>query len=166
MKSLTDVLEAGADDDSVASSGIDGSLSSAEGFKDGESSSFQTSTKKETSNTSESSTLARSETRAVNRSKLMVLAVLAVAAMGVGFATFSFTRASETNQFESKVRDIILLGVWMDGWILSQSQRTNSYYSLPLYNHSLPTSTCTFSSSTTLPLKWKSWSTTRPVMSF
>ena len=56
--------------------------------------------------TSESSTLARSETLAVNRSKLAVLFVLTVAAIGVGVATYIFTRNTETKDFEGQVSTV------------------------------------------------------------
>jgi len=57
-------------------------------------------------NSSESSTsLARDETKAVNRSKLAVLFVLTLAAIGVGTATYFFAYNTETNEFEGQVRD-------------------------------------------------------------
>ena len=52
---------------------------------------------------SESSTLARKETEAVNRTKLAVLFVLALAAIGVGIATYIFAHNSETKEFEARV---------------------------------------------------------------
>ena len=60
--------------------------------------------KDNTQTSSESSTLAKAETLAVNRSKLLLLFVLALAAIGVGIATYIVTRASETREFETKVR--------------------------------------------------------------
>ena len=53
---------------------------------------------------SESSTLARAETIAVNRTKMLVLLVLSVAAIGVGLATYFVSRNVETLEFESQVR--------------------------------------------------------------
>lgn len=53
---------------------------------------------------SESSTLARRETTAVNRTKLAVLFVLGLAAVGVGVATYIFARNTETKDFEERVR--------------------------------------------------------------
>ena len=52
---------------------------------------------------SESSTLARRETTAVNRTKLAVLFVLALAAVGVGVATYIFATNTETKDFEERV---------------------------------------------------------------
>jgi len=52
---------------------------------------------------SESSTLARRETTAVNRSKMLVLLALFLAATAVGVATYIFARNSEQNTFQQKV---------------------------------------------------------------
>jgi hypothetical protein len=49
-------------------------------------------------------TLARKETAAVNRSKLLVYLVLALAAGGVGYATHQFLSQEEQSDFESQVR--------------------------------------------------------------
>lgn len=54
---------------------------------------------------SESSTLAKAETAAVQRSKLLVLFVLTLAAIGISAATYIFVRAAETQEFEDKVRE-------------------------------------------------------------
>ena len=102
MATLREFIETAADESSSHSS------SGPSNAQDHTSSSFNTSTNTTTNNkdstqTSESSTLAKAETRAVNRTKLLVLAVLSIAAMGVGFATYWFTRQSETHEFENKV---------------------------------------------------------------
>ena len=55
-------------------------------------------------NTSESSTLAKQETILVQRTKMLVIFVLCLAACAVGVATFIFTSNSERKDFESKVR--------------------------------------------------------------
>jgi len=57
---------------------------------------------------SESSTLAKAETAAVQRSKLLVLFVLTLAAIGISVATYIFVRAAETQEFEDKFHDYAL----------------------------------------------------------
>jgi hypothetical protein len=69
-------------------------------------------TPKETTQTSsESSTLARAETAAVNRSKMLVLFVLTLAAISVSIATYLFARKSETKEFEEKVRYVEIISL-------------------------------------------------------
>jgi hypothetical protein len=48
--------------------------------------------------------IARAETRAVNRSKIVVLAVIAIAATACGAATYSFVKFGEEDSFHSQVR--------------------------------------------------------------
>jgi hypothetical protein len=48
--------------------------------------------------------LAREETNAVNRSKVLVLAVIAIAATACGTATYLFTTSGEKDDFSSAVR--------------------------------------------------------------
>lgn len=48
--------------------------------------------------------LARAETNAVNRSKIVVLAVIAIAAAACGAATYFFTKSEEEDDFHSQVR--------------------------------------------------------------
>ena len=73
------------------------------GHIDDSTTSFGT-TKKGGESSSESSTLARAETTAVNRSKMLVLLVLSVAAVGVGVATYIFATTTEQNDFKQQVR--------------------------------------------------------------
>ena len=56
-----------------------------------------------TQTSSESSTLARAETAAVRRSKILVLFVLTLAAIGVSAGTYVFARQAETKEFHDKV---------------------------------------------------------------
>jgi hypothetical protein len=49
-------------------------------------------------------TIAKAETRAVNRSKVMVLLVIAIAAAACGTATYFFTSAEEKDNFHRQVR--------------------------------------------------------------
>ena len=102
--------ETGNDDDAMSQASS--SSASSSGIEkmnnDNSSSSLRSSTNKgEATQTSESSTFAKEETRAVNRSKLLVLAVLSIAAIGVGIATYMFARQSEIKEFENKVREIL-----------------------------------------------------------
>jgi hypothetical protein len=48
--------------------------------------------------------LARAETNAVNRSKIVVLAVIAIAAAACGAATYFFTKSEEEDDFHTQVR--------------------------------------------------------------
>jgi hypothetical protein len=48
--------------------------------------------------------IARAETKAVNRSKIVVLAVIAIAATACGAATYFFTKSEEEDDFHSQVR--------------------------------------------------------------
>jgi hypothetical protein len=48
--------------------------------------------------------IARAETKAVNRSKIIVLAVIAIAATACGAATYFFTKSEEEDDFHSQVR--------------------------------------------------------------
>jgi hypothetical protein len=48
--------------------------------------------------------LARAETKAVNRSKIIVLLVIAIAATACGTATYFFTKSEEEDDFHSQVR--------------------------------------------------------------
>ena len=84
--------ESGADDESGVGGLIDDSTTSAAGI-----------TKKTNESSSESSTLARAETAAVNRTKMMVLGVLFMAAAGVGVATYLFATNTEQNDFKQAV---------------------------------------------------------------
>ncbi|CAB9500133.1 Receptor-type guanylate cyclase gcy [Seminavis robusta] len=56
-------------------------------------------------NTSESSTLVKQETILVQRTKMLVILILCLAACAVGVATYLFTTASEQCDFESKFHD-------------------------------------------------------------
>ncbi|CAB9497225.1 Receptor-type guanylate cyclase gcy [Seminavis robusta] len=97
------------EEDDVASVESGGG-SSVSGVDDssGKLSSQPTTMNGEKSATSESSTLARAETLAVNRSKMLVLLVLTLAAIGVGIATYLFTKQTETHEFESKFHDFAI----------------------------------------------------------
>ena len=65
-----------------------------------------TNTTPKDNSTTQSSTLARTETRAVNRSKILVLFVLTLAAISVSVATYFFTKKTEKKEFEGKVSTV------------------------------------------------------------
>jgi len=97
----------GGDQMSVHSDSSEGSEGGGEGHVDESNSttSFGTSKGgKQGESTEESSTLAKAETRAVNRSKMLVLAVLFMAATAVGAATYVFAQNSEQKDFQQQVR--------------------------------------------------------------
>jgi hypothetical protein len=48
--------------------------------------------------------IARAETKAVNRTKIVVLAVIAIAATACGAATYFFTKSEEEDDFHIQVR--------------------------------------------------------------
>jgi hypothetical protein len=48
--------------------------------------------------------IARAETKAVNRTKIIVLVVIAIAATACGAATYLFTKSEEEDDFHSQVR--------------------------------------------------------------
>ena len=98
LRDLKDLEAAVEDDNSVKSENSESAFDSSTTTK------TPTNGDKSQNQSSESSTLARAETRAVNRSKMVVLFMLCVAAAGVGAATFVFARNSETKEFENKVR--------------------------------------------------------------
>jgi hypothetical protein len=74
-----------------------------------ESASLSSGTGTDTNHTGEVSnassiSITRAETKAVNRSKIIVLAVIAVAATACGAATYFFTKSEEEDDFHSQVR--------------------------------------------------------------
>ena len=78
--------------------------SDSQAHEDHSTTSFKSSTVNTNQNSSEeSSSLAKAETRAVNRTKLLVLAVLFLAASAVGVATYLYARNTEQEEFEVKV---------------------------------------------------------------
>jgi hypothetical protein len=58
---------------------------------------------------SESSTLARQETLMVQRTKLLVLLILTLAACAIGAFTYMFTSNAEQVTFEEKVRAYVIM---------------------------------------------------------
>jgi len=86
----SDASESGVDSSTTKQPGVASTINGDNTTKGGESS-------------SESSTLAKQETRAVARSKMLVLLVLLLAAIGTGIATYIFAHNTETKEFESKV---------------------------------------------------------------
>jgi hypothetical protein len=81
-------------------------LASTSSDSDSLSSTTQTNnTGRDTQGSNDSSlNLAREETKAVNRSKLLVLGVIAIAAAACATATYLFTRSGEKEDFKSAVR--------------------------------------------------------------
>jgi hypothetical protein len=74
-----------------------------------ESASLSSGTGTDTNHTGEVSnassiSITRAETKAVNRSKIIVLAVIAIAATACGAATYFFTKSEEEDDFHSQVR--------------------------------------------------------------
>jgi hypothetical protein len=95
-------IETMSDNDAFLHEGDNRSLSS-------ESASLSSGTGTDTNHTGEVSnassiSITRAETKAVNRSKIIVLAVIAIAATACGAATYFFTKSEEEDDFHSQVR--------------------------------------------------------------
>jgi uncharacterized protein HemX len=103
-----------------------------------------------TATSSESSTLARDETTAVNRSKMLVLLILALAACGVSAGTYVFAQQAETKEFQGQVRQTQF------------SQMKPDPETISLANSNEPLSDpYSMYSSTTLQSRWRSLFTTK-----